>query len=148
MAQSQARRDTAIGQHRDTREMAFLQIQTVLAAKDLELASVQQSHTSLVAEVADLRRTSRREGINMDYLKNIILQYMKLPVTAPERMSLVPVIATLLQFNKTELGEAEGALKAPVWSSLPVKEVKRFSSPTPKIIGQNRPPSTPLSSSK
>ena len=97
----------------------------------------------------------------MDYLKNIVLQvfyitllksdldlsskfrcleqYMKLPIAAPERMSLVPVISTLLQFSKTELEEAQGAMKVPMWSSLPVKEVKRMTlSPTPKIIGQNR----------
>ena len=80
----------------------------------------------------------------MDYLKNIILQYMKLPIAAPERMSLVPVIATLLEFNKKELSEAEGAMKAPsMWNSLPVKEVKRMNfSPSPgaKIIGGSRSP--------
>ena len=79
----------------------------------------------------------------MDYLKNIILQYMKLPIAAPERMSLVPVIATLLQFNKKELSEAEGAMKSPMWNSLPVKEVKRMNfSPSPgaKIIGGSRSP--------
>jgi len=76
---------------------------------------------------------------------------MKLPMAAPERMSLVPVIATLLQFSSGELAEAEGAMKAPMWTSLPVKEVKRsffsspFSSPSPvKVIGQNR--RTPSSS--
>ena len=143
IATAQSKRDTLYGQHKDSREIAFLQIQEVLAAKDLELASMQQSHTKLVAEVADLRRTSRREGINMDYLKNIILQYMKLPIAAPERMSLVPVIATLLQFNKKELTEAEGAMKSPMWNSLPVKEVKRMNfSPSPgaKIIGGSRSP--------
>lgn len=69
---------------------------------------------------------------------------MKLPIAAPERMSLVPVIATILQFSKSELTEAEGAMKMPVWASLPVKEVKHLkaggsSSSTPvKIIGANR----------
>ena len=82
IAQAQSKRDTLYGQHKDSREIAFLQIQEVLAAKDLDLAAIQQSHTKLEAEVTDLRRTSRREGINMDYLKNIILQYMKLPMAA------------------------------------------------------------------
>lgn len=143
IAQAQSKRDTLYGQHKDSREVAFLQIQEVLAAKDLDLAAIQQSHTKLEAEVTDLRRTSRREGINMDYLKNIILQYMKLPMAAPERMSLVPVIATLLQFNNKELTEATNAMKAPSWNSLPVKEVKRMSfSPSPgaKIIGGSRSP--------
>ena len=74
LAQVQARRDAMYGQHSDTREVAFQQIQQSLAAKDLELAKLQQTHASLLIEAAELRRTSRREGINMDYLKNIILQ--------------------------------------------------------------------------
>jgi hypothetical protein len=59
--------------HRDTRELAFQQVQTALALKDLELARLQQGHTHLVAEVADLRRVAKREGVNMDYLKVNIL---------------------------------------------------------------------------
>ena len=105
LAQSQARRDALYGIHRDTREMAFSQIQDALAVKDLEYATLQQKLANLTVEITDLRRTrlviclqsnqklyiffvqikdinytftfcthSRREGINMDYLKNIILQ--------------------------------------------------------------------------
>ena len=141
IAKAQSKRDTMYGQHRDSREIAFSRIQRALAAKDLELASSQQNYNKLMAEVADLRRISRREGVNMDYLKNIILQYMKLPMAAPERMSLLPVIGTLLQFNEKELAETENAMKSPMWNSLPVKEVKRMNfSPSPgaKIVGGSR----------
>merc|ERR1711871_817686 len=141
IAKAQSKRDTMYGQHRDSREIAFSRIQQALAAKDLELASSQQNYNKLMAEVADLRRISRREGVNMDYLKNIILQYMKLPMAAPERMSLLPVIGTLLQFNEKELAETENAMKSPMWNSLPVKEVKRMNfSPSPgaKIVGGSR----------
>lgn len=62
----------------------------------------------------------------MDYLKNIVLQYMSFPMQSPERISLVPVIAMLLQFNSKELAEAEQSLKDSLWSTArPVKEVKR-----------------------
>ena len=73
---------------------------------------------------------------------------MKLPVSAPERTSLVPVISTILQFSKSEIDEAESALKTPVWASLPVKEVKRGSltPTTPKNIGENRRLAIPHSS--
>ncbi len=60
----------------DTREVAFQQLQTALASKDLELARNQQSLSHLTAEVLELRRTHQRDGINMDYLKNIIIQVM------------------------------------------------------------------------
>jgi hypothetical protein len=53
--------------------------------------------------VSELRRHAKREGVNMDYLKNVVLQYMSFPVSSPERTSLVPVIAMLLQFNAKEL---------------------------------------------
>ena len=35
----------------------------------------------------------------MDYLKNIVVQYMSFPVQSSEKISLIPVIAMLLQFT-------------------------------------------------
>lgn len=132
--------------HRDTRDIAFQQLQTVLAAKDMDLARLQQGHAELSSEVADLRRTSRREGVNMDYLKNIVMQFMMLPMAAPERMSLVPVIATLLQFSTGELIQVENSMRSPVWTTLPVKEVKRGSGlgvASPARRSQSAPPHGP-----
>lgn len=74
LALSQAKRESLHGVHNDTREIAFAQVQSKLAAKDLELARVQQNLASLQAEVVDLRRTRQRDGINMDYLKNVVIQ--------------------------------------------------------------------------
>ena len=103
LAQVQAKRDASYSMYSDTREIAFQQLQATLAARDLDLARLQQSHAGLVTEVQELRRTMRREGVNMDYLKNIVLQYMSFPMQSPERISLVPVISTLLQFNPKEI---------------------------------------------
>jgi hypothetical protein len=74
LAASQAKRENTHGAHNDTREIAFAQLQNKLAAKDLELARAQQGLTALQSEVVELRRTHQREGINMDYLKNIVIQ--------------------------------------------------------------------------
>lgn len=74
LALSQSKRESLHGVHNDTREIAFAQVQSKLAAKDLELARVQQVLAGLQAEVVDLRRTRQREGINMDYLKNVVIQ--------------------------------------------------------------------------
>lgn len=54
--------------------MAFQQLQTALAARDLDLARVQQSQSALATEVSELRRHTKREGVNLDYLKNVVLQ--------------------------------------------------------------------------
>lgn len=50
---------------------------------------------------------------------------MTFPINAPERMSLIPVISTLLQFNPKEMVEVDKSAKDPNWSSRPVKEIKR-----------------------
>ncbi len=56
------------------RELAFQQLQEVLASRDLELAKLQQKHSEIVAEVSELRKIRKREGLNIDYLKNIVIQ--------------------------------------------------------------------------
>lgn len=92
----------------------------------MELAKFQHIQSQLSNEVIELRRTTRREGVNMDYLKNVILQYMTFPVNCTERQQLVPVISTLLQFNENELSEVIKSSKEPVWTSnRPIVEIKR-----------------------
>ena len=147
LAELQARREAMYGQFSDTRELAFQQLQAALAARDLDLARVQQSHTALSAEVSELRRHTKREGVNMDYLKNVVLQYMSFPVQAPERGSLVPVIAMLLQFNVKEVQQVEKALHEPIWNQRPVKEVKRALSKASESPYALRAAPSPTSSS-
>jgi hypothetical protein len=125
LAQLQAKRDALHGMHGDSREFAFLQLQKSLADRDFELADAVQKYSALNAEVESLRRVSRRENVNMDYLKNIILQFMTFPVTSPERISLIPVIATLLQFNPKEIVEVDKVAKDPNSNTRPVKEIRR-----------------------
>jgi len=52
-----------------------------LANKDLELAKAQQNLALLQNEVIELRRFSKRDGINMDYLKNIVIQVTSVYLT-------------------------------------------------------------------
>eukprot|EP00595_Chromulina_sp_UTEXLB2642_P001288 CAMPEP_0196768294 /NCGR_PEP_ID=MMETSP1095-20130614/42571_1 /TAXON_ID=96789 ORGANISM="Chromulina nebulosa, Strain UTEXLB2642" /NCGR_SAMPLE_ID=MMETSP1095 /ASSEMBLY_ACC=CAM_ASM_000446 /LENGTH=354 /DNA_ID=CAMNT_0042137661 /DNA_START=977 /DNA_END=2038 /DNA_ORIENTATION=- len=115
LAQTQAKRDGFHNIHSDNREVAFQQLQDTLAQKDLELAKLQQKILDINTEVGELRRISRRETVNMDYLKNITLQYMTFPISSPERLSLIPVLATLLQFNSKEISEVDKAAKDPNW---------------------------------
>lgn len=54
--------------------MAFQQLQSSLATKDLDLANLQDKHRLILSEVAELRCVKNRETVNMDYLKNVVLQ--------------------------------------------------------------------------
>lgn len=83
-------------------------------------------------------------ALNRYMITCVCVQYMSFPVQAPERGSLVPVIAMLLQFNVRELAEAEKALREPIWSTRPVKEVKRSLT----RAAQNLPPEPVTESSK
>ena len=50
-------------------------------------------------ELKNLMRSQRREGVNMEYLKNVVLQYMQYRPAAHsnEQKGLAPVIFMLLQ---------------------------------------------------
>jgi hypothetical protein len=87
----------------DTRELAFQQVQDALAKRDLDLADLQQKYQVLLSEVTELRRFRKRETVNMDYLKNVVLQYLSFPSNASEKAPLVRVIAMLLQFTPAEV---------------------------------------------
>lgn len=97
-----------------------------LAGKDLELAQTQQHLTELGHEVLELRKVKQREGINMDYLKNIILQYMTFPMQSSEKLALVPVIAMLLQFTPKEMTDVQRSIRDPLFGTRAVKEVKKI----------------------
>lgn len=58
----------------DTREIVFHKMQSTLAERDLEFARLQQLYSETSLEIAELKRIARRETVNMDYLKNIVLQ--------------------------------------------------------------------------
>lgn len=101
-----------------------------LAAKDYELAQAQQNLHQLGHEVLELRKVKQREGINMDYLKNVILQYMTFPIQSSERLALVPVIGMLLQFSPKEMMDVQQAIRDPSFGARIVKEVKRIEAST------------------
>ncbi len=155
LAASQAKREAIHGSHRDARELAFIQLQEALMTRDMEVAQHYQARTALEKELDSLRRSAKRDGVNMAYLKNVVLQFMTFPMAAPERLSLVPVIATLLQFTREESKNAITAARSPSWAPLQVKDIFAGMSsgqqqvPRPRVstaaagIGVGAPPKTP-----
>ncbi len=170
-------------------------MQAKLANKDLELAKAQQNLALLQNEVVELRRFSKRDGINMDYLKNIVIQvstvdftfyfvsdicvcckkltatsgilffsifvlyiasltnhttifttifqYMTFPAQSSEKLSLVPVLATLLQFTPKELSSVQRCVvmepvQTSLWSSMGLGGGSSvLSSKVPKEVSDN-----------
>ena len=123
IAQTQARREHLHSVKLDTREVAFQQLQEKLSLKDLQLAQLQTANSSLLEEAVQLRRVDKRQGVNMDYLKDVVLQYITFPIQAPERASLVPVISMLLQFTQEEMKRATSATSNPTWTARSAIEV-------------------------
>ena len=69
LAAAQAKREAGQGAHRDARELAFVQLQEALVARDMEVATLMQTRAVLEAELLGLRRHTKRDGVNMAYLK-------------------------------------------------------------------------------
>ncbi|GLE07472.1 hypothetical protein PINS_up017783 [Pythium insidiosum] len=60
-------------------------------------------------EVAQLMQSQRREGVNLEYLKNVIVQYMSFKPGSSQQLRLVPVITTLLEFTPADVKEIKKA---------------------------------------
>lgn len=68
-------------------------------------------------ELHALMQTQRREGVNMEYLKNVIVQYMSFKHGSSQQLRLVPVISTLLQFTTADLKEIKKGSRRSSWGS-------------------------------
>jgi hypothetical protein len=71
---------------------------------------------ALKEEIRRLERNARREGANLEYLKNIILRFLESPVG---RDQTITAISTILQFSPAELARAKKANKPAWWVSSP-----------------------------
>lgn len=96
----------------DKMKEKLLERDTLLASKELHVQEVE-------GRVEELCRVRRREDVNMDYLKSTIVKYLSLPSGSSERAALLPVIATLLQFDANDYRTIEdGRNKVSWWGSI------------------------------
>ncbi|OVA19557.1 GRIP [Macleaya cordata] len=68
----------------------------------------QQQEAMLKAELRDMERMQKREGVDMTYLKNVILKLLE----TGEVEALLPVIGMLLQFSPQEIQKCQQAYRA------------------------------------
>ncbi|GKZ00025.1 hypothetical protein MPSEU_000955900 [Mayamaea pseudoterrestris] len=119
LAEKQSNRESMLASEIEARNRTIDQLQAALISRDDELASVEAIKEKAEMEVNELCRLKRREDVNIDYLKGIIVQYLSLPSGSTERAGLLPVIATLLQFNPQDYRRIEeGKNKISWWGSI------------------------------
>ena len=71
-----------------------------------ELKAALASRESAEAQLAEMKASEKRHGLNMDYLKTIVVRFM---MESQEKEELVPVPARLLEFSPEELRKVKEA---------------------------------------
>nr|CCA27084.1 conserved hypothetical protein [Albugo laibachii Nc14] len=89
-----------------------------LATKEDQMQTLVEDLTRKDKELARMMQNQRRDGVNMEYLKNIIVQYITFRPGSSQQRRLLPVISTLLQFTHGDLKEIKSACgRRSSWSS-------------------------------
>lgn len=87
--------------------------------RDSQLAYMENKVHEVESQIEELRRVRRREDVNIDYLKSTVVKYLSLPPGSSERAGLLPVLATLLQFDQNDYKVIEdGKAKMSWWGSI------------------------------
>lgn len=100
----------------NVRDNIIDRLKEALLDRDGDLASAEKHAHEVESQIEELFRIRRREDINIDYLKSIVVQYLSLPSGSTERAQLLPVLATLLQFDEGDYKTIqEGKSKVSWW---------------------------------
>lgn len=111
IAKAQAQKEREVG----AREARIRILEEELQASRNTCTAQEAKVERMQSEIEALHRSlsAAGPGVNMEYLKNVVLRYMTFGSTATESKSLVPVIATLLQFSEAEV---QRIVKPKSWS--------------------------------
>nr|CAD1844717.1 unnamed protein product [Ananas comosus var. bracteatus] len=101
LARQQAQREEELAQS----QRHILALQEEIEELERENRLHSQQEAMLKAELRNMDRSQKREGIDMTYLKNVILKLLE----TGEVGALLPVVATLLQFSPEELKKCQQA---------------------------------------
>lgn len=104
-AQIQASREADMRAQTEKLHEALEQVESLRQEID-KLRAEKQSQTQ---ELTALLQTQRREGVNMEYLKNVVVQYMSFRPGSSQQTRLIPVLTTLLQFTAQDISEIKKA---------------------------------------
>ena len=104
-AAKQSNRESIAQSEIEIRDKQVQRLTEALLGRDGDLASAEYTVHHVEGQVEELCRVRRREDVNLDYLKSIIVQYLSKPPGSSERAALLPVLATLLQVRITSCGQ-------------------------------------------
>jgi chromosome segregation ATPase len=102
LAAQQSNQESLVTSEINIRNQMVERLAEKLQRHDDELASTEYANKQIEREVEELSRIHRREDVNLDYLKSTIVQFLSKPPGSSERVALLPVIATLLQFDSDD----------------------------------------------
>jgi chromosome segregation ATPase len=132
LAEQQSNRETAAVAEIEIRERQIAHLTQQLEKHDANLATAEIDKEKAEDQVESLARVHRREGVNMDYLKSIVVQYLAKPPGSSERTALLPVLATLLQFDDNDYKAIEeGKQKVSWWGDIIPTYIGGSEAPTP-----------------
>ncbi|KAH8057676.1 hypothetical protein JL721_9602 [Aureococcus anophagefferens] len=94
IANRQAAREGAHAVDLEAAKVATKRLQTAIKSRDAEMADL--ASKLLAAHAALDERAAPGDGPNLEYVKNVVVQYMSLVPGSSEHASLVPVLATVL----------------------------------------------------
>jgi DNA repair exonuclease SbcCD ATPase subunit len=109
LARQQAQREEELAQS----QRHILALQQEIEELERENRLHDQQEAMLKTELRNMERSQKREGIDMTYLKNVILKLLE----TGEVGALLPVVATLLQFSPDELKKCQQGVFSSVASS-------------------------------
>uniref|UniRef100_A0A7S1CYD3 GRIP domain-containing protein n=1 Tax=Cyclophora tenuis TaxID=216820 RepID=A0A7S1CYD3_CYCTE len=132
LAAQQSNRESVASAEIELRDKLVAKLSHKLEARDGDLASAEYNARKVEGQVEELCRVRRREDVNLDYLKSIVVQYLSKPPGSSEREALLPVLATLLQFDSNDYKIIEdGKNKLSWWGNVaPVM----ITPPTPNAL--------------
>ncbi|KAM4129041.1 hypothetical protein ACJW30_02G215200 [Castanea mollissima] len=104
LARQQAQREEELAQS----QRHILALQEEIEELELENRLHSQQEAMLKTELRNMERMQKREGVDMTYLKNVILKLLE----TGEVEVLLPVIGMLLQFSPEEIHKCQQAYRA------------------------------------
>lgn len=117
LAAKQSNRESYQVSEIEVRDSIIERLKEALLDRDGDLASAEKHAHEVESQIEELFRIRRREDVNIDYLKSIVVQYLSLPPGSTERAGLLPVLATLLQFDDIDYRTIEeGKNKVSWWN--------------------------------
>ncbi|KAH7519835.1 hypothetical protein FEM48_Zijuj08G0079300 [Ziziphus jujuba var. spinosa] len=103
LARQQAQREEELAQS----QRHILALQEEIEELERENRLHSQQEAMLKAELRNMERSQKREGVDMTYLKNVVLKLLE----TGEVEALLPVIGMLLQFSPEEIQKCQQAYR-------------------------------------